>query len=363
MIAAFARHEGMKLLLTPTVMRRRRAPFGLAVFGLAALMLGLCGSAATAEPFRIIISETEMPVVPNSVIDLAGRLGFYKQAGVDVELVRVQQTPSVVAALHSGQGQMANVGFDAAVQLLARGQMKLKGVISPDKALPFLLVAKKEYATPKQLEGKVFGVARLGSVDYRLSRVVLAKYGVDPDALRYLAVGQPAARAVSLVAGRIDAALISIGVWSGLSDKSGLTPLIDEADFYKAAPFVTKLNVVTDDVAQTRAQEVQGVVRGIMMASRAFAADPGIWVDAMEKARPDVSRDDLAMLAQAYRLSWAVNGGLNLTDLAFSTDMLYRDPEWSDVARIAPKDWIDTHFVDTVLADSGTVPAIDPAGR
>src|SRR5580704_13518540 len=163
LIAAFARHEGMKLLLTPTVMRRRRAPFGLAVFGLAALMLGLCGSAATAEPFRIIISETEMPVVPNSVIDLAGRLGFYKQAGVDVELVRVQQTPSVVAALHSGQGQMANVGFDAAVQLLARGQMKLKGVISPDKALPFLIAAKKAYTSPKQLEGKVFGVARVGS--------------------------------------------------------------------------------------------------------------------------------------------------------------------------------------------------------
>lgn len=326
-------------------------------------MFGPCSNAASAEPFRIIITETEMPLVPNSVIDLAGRLGFYKKAGVDVELVRVQQTPSAVAALHAGGGQMANIGLDAALQLLARGQMKLKGVISPDKALPFVLVAKKEYTTPKQLEGKVFGVARLGSVDYLQSRLVLTKYGANPDTLKYLAVGQPAVRAASIVAGRIDATAISIALWSGLTDKSGLNLLVDEADFFKAAPFVTKLNVVTDDVLQTRASDVQGVVRGIMMASRAFAADPGIWVDAMEKARPDWKRDDLAALAQAYRLSWAVNGGLNLADVAFTTDMLYRDPEWRDLPRVVPANWIDTHFVDAVLADSGTVPAIDPVGR
>jgi NitT/TauT family transport system substrate-binding protein len=344
-------------------MLKRAAILGLAACVLAVLALGLRGNAADAEPFHIITTETEIPLVPNSVIDLAGRLGFYRQAGVEVELVRVQQTPSAVAALHSGQGQMANIGVDAALQLLARGQMKLRGVISPDKALPFLLIAKKQYTTPKQLEGKVFGVGRLGSVDYKLSRLVLAKYGANPDTLQYLTVGQPAARVASLVAGRIDATAISIGVWSGLPDKSGLTLLVDEGDFYKAAPFLTKLNVVTDDVAQTHAHDVQSVVRGIMMASRAFAANPSIWVDAMEKARPDTKRADLVALAQAYRLSWAVNGGLNLTDLSFTTDMLYRDPEWSDLRRIAPTDWIDTHFVDAVLADSGTVPTIDPVGR
>lgn len=364
MIAALARHEGTELPPTRNATPKGAITFGLTACALAVLMLGFCGKVADAEPFRVIISESQMPLVPNSVIDLANRLGFYKQAGVDVELVRVQQTPSAVAALHSGQGQMANIGFEAALELVARGQMKLKGVISPDKALPFLLVAKKQYTTPKELEGKVFGVARLGSVDYMLSRVVLAKYGVNPDTLRYLAVGQPAVRATSLVAGRIDATLISIGVWAGLSDKSGLHLLVNEEDFSKSAPFVTKLNVVTDDVAQTRAREVQGVVRGIMMASRAFAAHPDIWVDAMEKARPDWKRADLVTLAQAYRRSWSVNGGLNLTDLAFSADMLYRDPEeWGNLPRVNLKDWIDTHFVNAVLADSGTVPAIDAVGR
>src|SRR4051794_37127789 len=84
---------------------------------------------AAAAPFRIIITETETPLVPNSVIDLANRLGYYKKAGADeVELVRVQQTPSAVAALRSGQGDMANIALDSALQLVARNQMKLKGV-------------------------------------------------------------------------------------------------------------------------------------------------------------------------------------------------------------------------------------------
>jgi NitT/TauT family transport system substrate-binding protein len=330
---------------------------------LVALMLGASGGIAQAEPFHIIITETEIPLVPNSVIDLALRLGFYKQAGVDVELVRVQQTPSAVAALHSGQGQMANIGLDAALQLLARDQMKLKGVISPDKSLPFMIAARKDYATAQQLDGKIFGVARVGSVDYTLSRLVLAKYGVNPDKLRYLAVGQPAVRAASLVAGRIDATTVSIGIWAGLPDKSNITMVVDQPDFYKAAPYVTKLNVVTEEIARTRARDVQGVVRGIMLASRAFAADPKVWVDAMEKARPDQKRADLEELAQAYRLSWAVNGGLNLADVGFTTDMLYRDPEWSDLKHIAPKDWIDTRFIDAVLADSGTAPTLDLVGR
>ena len=150
MSGARARQEGTQMSSS-----RAHIAMGAATCGLAALMIGLCGAAANAAPFRIIITETEIPLVPNSVIDLAGRLGFYKQAGVEVELVRVQQTPSAVAALHSGQGQMANIGLDAALQLLGRDQMKLKGVISPDKSLPFVIAAKKDYAAPKQLAGKV----------------------------------------------------------------------------------------------------------------------------------------------------------------------------------------------------------------
>jgi NitT/TauT family transport system substrate-binding protein len=319
--------------------------------------------AARADNFKLIVTETETPLVPNSVADLAIGLGYYKRAGVDVELVRVQQTPSAIAALRSGQGDMANVALDTALQLVGRDQMKLKGVVSPDKALPFMIAAKKNIGSIKDMTGKVFGVARVGSADYALSRVVLDKLGVDVDSLRYLAIGQPPVRAQALAAGQIDATTISIGVWLAMPDKSNVKEMVDQTSFYKAAPFVSKLNVVTDDVAKRKATEVAAVVRGIILASRDFAKDPSLWVKAMEKARPDVKPADLEALGEAYRQEWSVNGGLNLDAVKFTTDTDYKLPDFKDLRTVKPKEWIDTSFIDGVLKDIGTNQTMDETGR
>ena len=330
------------------------------------VLLGAASSAlppARAEPFKLIVTETQTPLVPNSVADLALGLGYYQRAGVDVELVRVQQTPSAVAALRSGEGDMANISLDVALQLVGRDQMKLKGVVSPDKALPFVVAAKKSIATPKDLNGKVFGVARIGSADYVLSRVVLEKLGVDIDSLRYLAVGQPTVRAQSLAAGQIDATSISIGAWLSMPDKTGAQVMVDPKGFYKAAPFVSKLNVVSDAVAKTKSKEIAGVVRGIILASRDFAKDPELWVAAMEKARPDVKPEVLEALGEAYRKEWSVNGGLNLEAVKFTTDTDYQSLDFRDLRRVEPVEWIDTSYVDAVLKDIGTDPNMDKIER
>lgn len=315
--------------------------------------------ARAAGPFRMIITETEVPLVPNSVAWLAQSLGYFSRAGVDVELLKVQQTPSAVAALRSGDGDMANISTEVVLQLLARDQMKLRGVISPDKALPFVIVGKKGIAKPKDLEGKTFGVARVGSVDYDLSRIVLAKLGVNVDKIQYLAVGQPAVRAQSLLAGQIDATAVSVGVVVSIADKSGITTIVNQAEYFKNAPFITKIDVVTDDVAKARSKDVAAVVRGLMLASRDFAKNPASWVDAMTKLRPDVKRSDLETLGTDYRQSWSVNGGLDLTALKFTTEALYKGPDFKDLRRIEPHDWIDASFVDGVLKSSGVDRAMD----
>ena len=313
---------------------------------LALLLLAMPALPAMAEPFRIIVTEPETPLVPNSVIDLADQLGYYKKAGVDVQLIRVKATPVAVAALKSGQGEMANIGLDIALQLIARDQMQLKGVISPDKALPFVIVGKKDIATPKQLEGKVFGVAQVGSVDYVQTRMVLAKLGVDIDKLRFLAVGQPMIRAQALAAGQIDATAVTIGTWLTLPSQDGLSLLVDQAAYYRAAPLITKLNVVTAETAKTRSKDVAAVVQAILAASRDFARNPELWVDAMAKARPDIKREQLEVLSKAYAKSWQVDGGLDEAELEFTTDAFYKSEDFKDMPkRVAPKDWIDRSFI------------------
>jgi NitT/TauT family transport system substrate-binding protein len=321
---------------------------GSALRCLAALLLSLLPVlSAPAAPFRIILTEPQTPLVPNSVIDLADQLGYFKKEGVEVELVRVKATPAAVAALSSGQGDMANIGTDIALQLIARGQMDLKGVISPDKALPFAIVAKSGIADPKQLEGKVFGVAQVGSVDYVQSRMVLTRLGVDVEKLRFLAVGLPQIRAQALAAGQIDATAVTIGTWLTLPSQDGLRLLVDQNAYYQAAPLITKLNVVTAEVAKTRQKDVAAVVKAILDVSRDFAANPEHWVDAMTKARPDVTRDQLETLAKAYAKSWQTGGGLDETELEATTAAFYGSADFKDIPkRVEPKDWIDRSFIE-----------------
>jgi NitT/TauT family transport system substrate-binding protein len=148
-----------------------------------------------------------------------------------------------------------------------------------------------------------------------------------------------------------------------MPDKSSVAVMIDQPKFYELAPFVSKLNVVTEDVAKSKAKEVAGVVRGMIMASRDFAKDPKIWVDAMVVARPDIKRADLEVLAEAYRKSWSVNGGLNLDSVKFTTDTIYQGPDFKDLRRVEPREWIDTSYADTVLKDQGVQSGLDETGR
>lgn len=330
---------------------------------LSLTLAALAGSSAMAKPFTIILPYLVAPPVPDSIIDLADRMGFYKAAGVEVQFQRVVQTPSAIAALRSGDGDMANVASGTVVQVIAQNQMKLHAVMSADKALPFLIAAKKPITAIHELDGKSFGIASIGSTDYIVSRIVLQKLGVDLNSLQFVAIGTPPVRAQALLAGRIDATAFSIGVWTGIEDKSPLSILVDQSAYYAAAPYVTQLDVVTEDTAKTRARDVQAVVRAIMMASRAVAKDPELWVDAMMAARSDLKREDLEAIAKSYGKSWSVNGGLNLQSIAFTTDMLYADPALKDLRRVAPAEWIDTRFIDKVLSDSGTVAGSDPTGR
>ena len=318
------------------------------------LVLGALGAApAGAEPFRLIVTDLETPLVPNSVMDLAQAGGYFDRAGVEVEMIRVQQTPMAVGALQAGEGDMANIAIDALLQLAARGTTDLRAVISPNKSLPFLIAAQRSIPSPADLAGRSFGVGRVGSLDHSLSMKVLAAAGVDPASLQIVTLGQPPVRAQALVAGQIDATTMSIGTYVSLPQRDQVTVLIDQDAYYEAAPVVTKANVVTTKTLETRRDDVEAVIEALILASRDFAADPALWADAMARARPDVAPADLADLSQAYAESWSVNGGLQRAELGFTQDWLYQGPDFAGLPRVTLGDWVDFGPLDAVLQRIG----------
>lgn len=318
---------------------------------------------AAADPFRLIVTDLEPPLVPNSVMDLAESLGYFEREGVDVELVRVQQTPLAVTALQAGEGEMANIGVDTALQLVASKQLDLKAVTSPSKSLFFMVVARDTIADAAGLAGHSFGIGRVGSVDQGLSEQVLTSMGVDFAGLEQVALGQPAARAQALAAGQIDATTMSLGTWTTLPDKTGLHILVDSDAYFEAAPVVSKVNVVPAQVLAERRPEVVAVVTALMKLSRDIAADPSIWVDAMAAVRPDIAKADFESLAAAYAQSWSVNGGLSAQALNFTADWNFKGPDFAELEPVGLDAWVDFTVADEALAALGTNADLDPADR
>lgn len=294
----------------------------------AAFSVALLSGPAMAEPFRLIVSDAETPLVPNSVMELAKQEGYFDRAGVEVEFVRVEQSPMVMAALRAGEGEMANVSLDVLLQAVGAGATDLRGVMSPNKALPFL-IAGKGMGAVGDLAGKRFGIGRVGSVDHLLSMRVLEAAGVDVTSLELVALGQPQARAQALLAGQIDATTMGIGTFTAVDDAADVSILVSPDDFYRAAPVLSKLNVVTAETLASRGAEVQAVIEALVLAARDFQAEPEKWVAAMQKARPDVAKEDLEMLAKAFAGSWTVNGGISPGELKAAQDWLHQSEDFA----------------------------------
>jgi NitT/TauT family transport system substrate-binding protein len=330
------------------------------------IALGLAGTAAAQDKMRVILTDAVTPLVPNSVAMIAQSNGYFTKNGLSVEFIRVQATPSAVAALTSGQGDMANISVDTALQLVARGQVQGKAVLSPDKAIPFQIVSKSSIASVKDLAGKTFGVARIGSVDHTQSMTVLRTLGVDVDKLELVAIGDPPVRATALQAGRVDATSFSIGVWADLKSKadvSALKVMVPQADYFNAAPVVSKINFVTDAYAKNNAKQITAFIKAIMQASRDFHSNPQVWADAMAKERTDVQPATLKELGELFKNSWSANGGLNAKQLQFTADELYKGPDFKDLRKVAVADWVDTSYADAALKDIGKAPGLDDPGR
>jgi len=323
----------------------------------AAVLAAVIAIPVKAEPFRMIVTDMEVPLVPNSVMELAKQEGYFDRAGVDVEFVRVQQTPLAMAALRAGEGEMANVALEALLQATAQGADDLRGVMSPNKSLPFLIAGSGDIAAIGDLAGKRFGIGRIGSVDHLLSTKVLEAAGVDTSKIQFVALGQPQQRAQALVAGQIDATTMSIGSWTAIDDTPNLKILVNVDAYYRAAPILSKLNIVSTETLADRGQDVEAVIEAITLASRDFAAHPDRWVAAMRKARPDVPQADLELLASAFAGTWSTDGGITPAELQEAQAWLQQSEDFAGVEPAPLDAWADTAPLEHVLAKIGPAEA------
>jgi len=303
---------------------------------------------AYSRPFTVIVTEAQTPLVPNSLIELAERLGYYRREGVDVKFVRVRGTPLALSALIAGQGDMANVSLQSLLALSARGKTRFRAVSSPSKTFSFMIVGRDSIDSPAALRGKKFGIGQVGSLDYSLSWQVMRSYGVDPKGLHVLTIGHPQARLMALLTGKIDATTASYGSWTALAHKAGLHIIVPKDAYFRAVPVVAKVNVVAPEALRKRRLDVVKVTAALLKLARWFAAKPQRWADVMISERPDVPPRKLRELANAYSRDWCVDGCFDEAELRRSAHILAPHRE-SEPVRKGLTEWADFSILNAAL--------------
>ena len=183
------------------------------------------------------------------------RKGFYKDEGLEVDMVLMQPTIAV-KALISGDANYL-LAWGSAVRAAVTGA-PIKAVVGLASRPLHVLIARPGIKTPKDLKGKIVGVdAIAGTVDY-LSRLALRHFGLEPakDA-KLIVIGESGTRATALRAGSIDATAIDVSLAVKAEDE-GFNRLLYLGDIIELP--LTGI-AVTDKQIQTQREQIKRVIR------------------------------------------------------------------------------------------------------
>jgi ABC-type nitrate/sulfonate/bicarbonate transport system substrate-binding protein len=193
------------------------------------------------------------------------RLGFYRDEGLDVDVIVTRGTVTTQVVV-SGAVDYGNGGSIPA--MLGGARLKILQV-STDKPSQYLVVSPK-ITNIKQLNGKTVAISDASGNSTLLFRELLSKNGVAVDTVQMRALGEPSVRFGALLAGTVDATMITIGN-ARQAQAKGFRILLYSGDYVSSL----SANLETsDDKIQTSPDEVYRVVKATLKGQMLYHRNP-----------------------------------------------------------------------------------------
>ncbi len=167
-------------------------------------LLILSGTVEAADKVRLSISALDVSFLTAGV---ASKRGFFKDEGLDVEVIRMNANVSI-PALSSGDIDYTMV-FASVIRGALRG-LPMKVVASFMDSSTHMLIARSELKAVKDLKGKTLGVSTFGATADVAARMMIKQSGVDPEReMKIISLGPDRARFAALKEGIVDVIVIS----------------------------------------------------------------------------------------------------------------------------------------------------------
>ena len=176
-------------------------------------VFGLLAIAGLLLPIKAVFGlENIMVALPSKsfqfvIFPLAQERGYLKEEGIDLKIAVIRSTVGIQAVL-SGEAQFTGSGSSALVAV-TKGNAPLRTVLAVnDQVLQWLMV-RPQYSSFQDLKNKKIAVTGVAAVATFMLKKVAPKYGLDASKdLTFLAL-PPGQRLGALMAGTVDAGLLS----------------------------------------------------------------------------------------------------------------------------------------------------------
>jgi NitT/TauT family transport system substrate-binding protein len=185
-------------------MRRVHALLCLAV-SLCLAVVAPAGAAPEKASVRIAVGgKATLYYLP---LTLAERLGYFRDEGLEVEVVDFPGGAKALQAVVGGSADIVSGGFEHTIQMQAKGQKMQAFVLQGNAALALGLVKGRidAYQGPKDLAGRKIGVTAPGSSTHTLLNHLLASAQLKPGDVSVVGVGTGATAVAAARSGQIDA--------------------------------------------------------------------------------------------------------------------------------------------------------------
>ena len=176
---------------------------------LSAVLLLWLSVPASAQNVPILNMGFSGAGIGSDLLKVIERNGLWRKHGIDVRTIYLSSGSLMAQTLSSGDIGIA--GFDTPAMLsLALAGHSLKVIAVPINRLEPFFVVRSSIKTPAELKGKKITISRFGSGSDIMTRVALRYWKLDPDKdVSFFQSGNTPTRTAALIAGHMDAALVS----------------------------------------------------------------------------------------------------------------------------------------------------------
>lgn len=208
-----------------------------------------------------------------------------------------------ISAFAAKQAQIWIGTTDEIAPLIEQGEDVI--FVGGSSSLAYYVVVSSEINSLKDLEGKPFGISRIGAVSHTIPVYMMQSAGVDINKVQWVAVGGSGARAQALLAGRIvGGVLIADIAWNTVAQSGGkLKMLATVADIAPGRILDQQPIVVYRDWAQRNPGVVMDFLRAKLLADAWASINSDQFIRmAAERAFGKVDNEGLTFYSTVYDL-------------------------------------------------------------